>query len=212
MFTGLVEELGTLAKVRKEQESMFLTIKAQQVLEELKIGDSIAVNGACLTVVEYNDESFRVEVMPETYQKTNLKLLKLGEKVNLERALKFSDRLGGHLVSGHIDDVGRIIDIVPRGIAKIYSIQLSRDFLKYLVSKGSVAIDGISLTIVEVKDNFFTVSLIPHTGQVTTLGLKNKGDWVNIEIDILSKYVEKLLNHPKKDNLNLSFLAENGFL
>jgi len=216
LFTGLVEELGIIKAINNGPQSSQLTISADIVLADVKLGDSIAVNGVCLTVVDFNTQQFQAQVMAETLQKTNLRELKIGAKVNLERALRMGDRLGGHLVSGHVDGIGKIVEQTRHDIAIVTRIAASDDVLNYLIPKGSVAIDGISLTVVDVKENDFTVSLIPHTMSITTLGLKKVGDYVNLETDMIGKYVKKFTNNQTEKqqgkSLSLSFLAENGFL
>ncbi len=186
------------------------------MLEEVKTGDSIAVNGVCLTVTEHSGSSFTADVMPETYQRTTLKSLSSGSQVNLERALRLTDRLGGHLVQGHVDGIGTIIGKTQDDIAIIYRLQAPSDILKYTVAKGSIAVDGVSLTIVAVDQHSFTVSLIPHTARLTVLGWKRAGDRVNLETDIIGRYVEKLLLNNKielgKKSIDYSYLAENGFI
>ncbi len=210
MFTGLVSELGKIQNMQKTGKSLYLTISAQKVIVDLKIGDSIAVNGTCVTVVQMTSESFCVDVMPQTSTNTIMLKLKLGEMVNLERTLKLSDRLDGHIVSGHVDSVGRIVDVKKDEIANIFKIQAEKQTLKYIVLKGSVAIDGISLTVCDVKEDNFSISIIPHTAKNTTLGWKKQGDLVNIETDILGKYVEKLLM-PNKNGIDINYLLEKGF-
>lgn len=217
IFTGIIEELGTVMRMEPGSQSSRIVVKAQKVLEDVKIGDSIAVNGVCLTVTSFSKDFFTADIMPETVQKTTLKKLTSGDKVNLERALRLSDRLGGHLVQGHVDAVGEIIKKEQKDIAFIYHIKAPDNVLKYTVPKGSIAIDGISLTVVEVNKNGFVVSLIPHTAQMTTLGFKGVGDEVNLESDILGRYIEKLLNRDNSSQtsektLNMDFLAEHGFI
>lgn len=214
MFTGLIEEIGTLKSITAAKESLKITINSQEVLKDVKLGDSIAVNGVCLTVTSFTSNEFVAEVMPETFQKTNLKDLKTGQEINLERSLKVGDRLGGHMVSGHVDDQGKIIDIKTSGIAKIFSIEVTEEISQFLIPKASIAVDGTSLTIVDVENNYFTISLIPHTLDVTIIGSKKIGDYVNIEVDMMGKYVMKFIKtieKPKKD-ISLSFLSENGFI
>lgn len=214
MFTGIVEELGKVADLKILPDSAHLTIEGSKVLEGTQIGDSIAVNGICLTVVKMQGNLFTVDVMAETLNKTNLKECGRGTRVNLERALQLSTRLGGHLVSGHVDGVGTIQKITPVGIARVFEIKAASELLTYVLPKGSIAIDGISLTVVDLLPQAFTVSLIPHTRQETTLGFKGVGDMVNLETDIIGKYVARFLEKketPKKD-LSLSFLSEHGFM
>lgn len=218
MFTGIVEELGKIKKISQGADSARLLIEGAKVLEDVKIGDSIAVNGICLTVTEFNHIFFGVDVMAETLRKTNLLQLKPGDYVNLERALRLGDRLGGHIVSGHIDGVGTIVSMQKEDIAMLTEIKAPPKVMKYILTKGSVAIDGISLTVVNHTQDTFVVSLIPHTAKLTTLGYKKIGDQVNLESDIIGKYVEKLLgseNSQKEDKpkgMTLEFLAEQGYL
>lgn len=214
MFTGIVEELGKVADLKISPDSAQLTLEGSKILEGTQIGDSIAVNGVCLTVIKLQGNLFTVDVMAETLNKTNLKLSNRGSRVNLERALQLSTRLGGHLVSGHVDGVGTIRRITPVGIAKVYEITAPSSLLKYILPKGSVAVDGISLTVVDLQAQGFSISLIPLTRQETTLGIKGVGDIVNIETDLIGKYVARFLEkteEPKKD-LSMSFLSEHGFL
>lgn len=219
MFTGIIEELGIVRTLRHLPESGQLTLEGRKVLDETQLGDSIAVNGVCLTVIRKNDREFTVDVMAETLNKTNLAELKGGSRVNLERALQLQTRLGGHLVSGHVDGVGEIRQITPWGIAKLYEISAPSSLLSAMLPKGSIAIDGISLTIVDVETDFFTVSLIPHTFKETTLGLKGIGATVNLETDLIGKYVARFMglnsntaSSQTKQNLSLGFLAEHGFI
>ncbi|WIW71848.1 riboflavin synthase [Anaerosinus gibii] len=215
MFTGLIEELGIVKAIQSGAKSIQLTITAKKVLEDVKIGDSIAVNGTCLTVVRYNQHDFTADVMPETVKRTVLSQLKIGDVVNLERTLALGDRFGGHIVSGHIDGIGTILSMTKDDNAIVVKIKVADHLLRYIIEKGSVAIDGISLTVVEVADSYFSVSLIPHSAQMTTLGKKAVGDIVNIENDIIGKYVERLLNlsvkEEKKTSISMDFLRENGF-
>lgn len=189
MFTGIIEELGKLHGLRKSSRMIRLSVKAQKVCKDVKIGDSISVNGICLTVVEIKNDILSFDVMPETVNATILKYSSIGEILNLERALKAGDRFGGHFVTGHIDCVGiiRSKKIVRGNLEFLIGIPVK--FLKYVVLKGSIAIDGISLTVAGIKSGAFCVYIIPHTARVTTLGFKNSGDRVNIELDILSKKV-----------------------
>lgn len=218
MFTGLVEELGTLRSVRKGADSALLTIEAEKVLGDLKIGDSVAVNGVCLTVTTYEGKSFTADVMAETLTRSNLGDLKPGDRVNLERALRLGDRLGGHLVSGHIDGVGTIVNKERFDIAIVITVAAPREVMRYIIEKGSVAIDGTSLTVVDFAGEKFSVSLIPHTAHVTTLGHKNVGQTVNLEADIIGKYIERLLvtrgETTGEDNsgISMELLMKNGFI
>jgi riboflavin synthase len=217
MFTGLVEELGKVKNIARGVKSVRLTVEASKVLVDVKLGDSIAVNGTCLTVVEYNENCFTADVMPETVDSTALANLKIGARVNLERTLSIGDRFGGHIVSGHIDGIGIIRAKDNNDNAIIVKIEASPEVMRYIVKKGSIAIDGISLTIVDYGQDWFTVSLIPHSAAVTTLGFKKTGDVVNLETDIIGKYVEKLLSlnsnqqQSKTSTIDINFLHENGF-
>ena len=217
MFTGLVAELGTVQRLARQGSSYHLTVGAKKVLENLKIGDSVAVNGACLTVVRMDDSGFTADVMPETVRLTNIGSLQPGSRVNLERTLRLCDGLDGHIVSGHVEGLGTISAQRPDGIAVVVTIDTPPELLKYIIKKGSIAIDGISLTVTEVTDSSFSVSLIPHTAKEMTLGFKRVGDSVNLETDILGKYVERMLTWNKKqestaDTLNMNTLLENGFV
>ncbi len=216
MFTGIVEEVGRIKAIG----SGVLQVSASRVLEDVQLGDSIAVNGICLTVTEFNSGSFRADVMPETVRRTSLAELKIGSPVNLERALTLSSRLGGHMVSGHIDGVGRIVSLKDDKNAILMKIAADADILHYIVEKGSVALDGISLTVAAVTDRDFTVSLIPHTRQVTNLGSKGEGSLINIENDVVGKYVEKLLQprqdarnagQPEAGSVTMEMLLKSGF-
>lgn len=198
MFTGIVEEVGKIKNIGKGK----LQIAARKVLEDAKIGDSIAVNGICLTVTDFQPDWFRADVMPETIRRTSLGELRIGSPVNLERALSPGGRLGGHIVSGHIDGTGRIVTLTEEGNAVLMRVSTDKKLLKYIIEKGSVALDGISLTVAEVTERDFTVSLIPHTRESTNLAAKRLGSMVNIENDIVGKYVERLL--PGGDKLPTS--------
>jgi riboflavin synthase len=184
MFTGIVEELGQLESLHDGR----LRIAARRVIEDVVIGESIAVNGCCLTVVAFGDGWWEADVSHETISRTSLASLAAGDGVNLERAVRASDRLGGHVVQGHVDGVGEIVDPVPD-----LRVRVPDSLLRYLVEKGSVTVDGVSLTIVEPLDDGFTVAIIPHTADVTTLGAKQPGDLVNLEVDVMAKYVERLV-------------------
>ena len=199
MFTGIIEEIGIIKSIAKNSKEAILVIETGLIHIETKIGDSIAVNGICLTVTKIENNLLTFFVMNETIEKTSLKQLKSFSKVNLERALLPTTRLGGHIVSGHIDGIGTISNIERVGDSNIYSILTMPDILRYIVKKGSVSIDGISLTIVEISDKLFKVSIIPHTLSFTTLGEKRVRDIVNIECDLIGKYVEKILSTNKND-------------
>jgi riboflavin synthase len=215
MFTGIVEEVGHVASITRGQKSITLKIACEQVLEDVHIGDSIAVNGICLTVVEHGTDYFVADVMPETMRMTSLAGLQVSSPVNLERALRLADRLGGHIVSGHIDGTGQITNRVAEDNAIWITIKVKEAIMRYIIYKGSVAIDGISLTVASVAKDNFNVSIIPHTGVATTLGAKHVGDIVNIECDEVAKYIEKFLMSNDKQKVNkdisIDFLKENGF-
>lgn len=216
MFTGLIEEIGEVESVIKSAKSAKITIKAYKVLEGIKIGDSICTNGVCLTVTSFDRNRFIVDVMAETMRRSNLKNIAKGDKVNLERALSIGDRLGGHIVSGHIDGTGIIKDYEKEDNAIWITIEVSSEILKYIVQKGSIAIDGVSLTVAYVDEASFKVSIIPHTKDVTTLCQKKKGDEVNIECDVLGKYVEKFIKIQDqgavKNKIDYDFLNKYGFV
>ncbi len=216
MFTGIVEETGIIKSVKWSSHSAIIGIKANKVLCGLKIGDSINTNGACLTVTSFDNTGFSVGVMSETMRRTNLNKLSAGSQVNLERALRFNDRLGGHFVSGHIDGTGIITGIRKEDIATWITVNATEDMLKYIVLKGSVALDGISLTIADVAKKQFMVTIIPHTTKETTLLSKNIGNKINIECDLIGKYIEKfMLAKPHKSTtskIDMDFLKNSGFL
>jgi riboflavin synthase len=193
MFTGIVEEMGAVICVEKTLAGTRLTILASTVMSDLKIGDSISVNGTCLTVVTRGDRDFSVEVSPETLSVTTLGQLTAGEPVNLERAMKLNERIGGHLVAGHVDGVGTIRSRHQEGNAIFFDIEAPVEILRYCVAKGSITVDGISLTINDVSERGFSVAIVPHTAKVTTLGIKQVNDLVNLEPDLVGKYVERLL-------------------
>jgi len=218
MFTGLIEEVGEVTSVTRKGNSAQITVKAPKILKESKIGDSISTNGVCLTVTEKTSNTYTVDVMPETMNRSNFKNLKYGSKVNVERALKVGDRLDGHMVSGHVDGIGIITDFRKDDNAVWITLNSESSVLKYIVEKGSIAIDGTSLTVAYVDDKSFKVSIIPHTGESTTLLDKKIGDGVNLECDMVGKYIEKLLNFEKKESkdsnngLSEEFLKNNGFM
>jgi riboflavin synthase len=207
MFTGIVEEIGIVREASQDR----LTFEAHKVLEGTKMGDSIAVNGVCLTVVSLGNHGFAVNVMRETLRCTNLGRLHYGNQVNLERALVLGGRLGGHLVLGHVDDTGEVLDVSSEETARIMKISAPVELLPYMVGKGFIAVDGVSLTIVNVDDSSFVVSLVAYTMENTTLGRKRPGDAVNLEADVIAKYVENL-KEPKGQSLDIEFLREYGFV
>jgi riboflavin synthase len=207
MFTGIIEEIGIVKEISRDR----LTFEAYKVLEGTKLGDSIAVNGVCLTIISLENSGFSVNVMPETLRCTNLGSLHYGEQVNLERALLLEGRLGGHLVLGHVDDTGEIRDITREETAHLMRILTPAKLMPYMAEKGFIAIDGVSLTIVDLDDFSFVVSLVAYTLENTTLGRKRPGDIVNLEADIIAKYVENL-STKKRQGLNFEFLREYGFI
>lgn len=215
LFTGIIEEKGTIKSISKGNETIVLTVTAEVVLKDVNLGDSIAVNGVCLTVTSFNKREFTVDVMPETFRSSTLSHLNNRDFVNLERAMAAGGRFGGHFVSGHVDGTGKIIEKRPEKNAIYYTIALPEHLMRYFMLKGSVSVDGTSLTIFEVTESTITVSLIPHTADHTILGSKGTGDIVNIECDMLAKYVHNMLS-PKeeakqKSKLSLEFLQEHGF-
>jgi len=207
MFTGIVEEIGTVKETSRDR----LAFEANIILEGIKVGDSIAVNGVCLTVVTSENRGFSVNVMPETLRRTNLGILHYNDRVNLERALVLGGRLGGHLVLGHVDDTGEVMDVTTEETAHLMRISAPARLMPYIVDKGFIAVDGISLTIVDFNDFSFVVSLVAYTMEYTTLGRKRPGSVVNLEADIIAKYVENL-REQKRQGLNLEFLREYGFV
>ncbi|GGG20390.1 riboflavin synthase [Paenibacillus aceti] len=223
MFTGIVEEIGTMKSIGRKGEAMVLGILASRIMDDVKLGDSIAVNGVCLTATSLEASGFTVDVMPQTYRHTNLKDLKPGSKINLERAMAAGGRFGGHIMQGHVDGTGTIASMRQDQNAVFVEIEPSDPALfRYIIPQGSIAIDGISLTVASVAGGRFAVSIIPHTWSETVLALKRTGDTVNLETDVLGKYVEHLLrfgrHNPEGEQpsgqpsqVDLSFLVENGF-
>ncbi|MGJ9460148.1 riboflavin synthase [Oceanobacillus sp. CF4.6] len=216
MFTGIIEEMGTVEKMQNvSEQAVQLTIGSKKVIEDVNIGDSISVNGICLTVTHFSKKSFQVDAMPETIQSTSLQLLKPGSQVNLERAMAANGRFGGHFVSGHVDGTGTITEKKKQENAVYYDIQIPEDLAPFLMHKGSITVDGTSLTLFGVHKNIVTISLIPHTMAETVLGGKGKGDIVNIECDMLAKYVQNMLRTQQtdqSDGINENFLKTNGFI
>ena len=206
MFTGIVEEVSKVRAARPGQ----LTIAAQKVLEDTRPGDSIAVNGVCLTVTALAPDYFSVDVMPETLQRTNLGALRPGDGVNLERPLAVGGRFGGHFVQGHVDGVGRVRSVTPQGEALLLKFEALPEIMRYVVEKGFIAVDGVSLTVVKCNSTSFGVSLVRYTLENTTLGVRRPGDTVNLEVDIIAKYVERL--REGGTGVTKEFLAEHGFL
>ena len=223
MFTGIIEEIGEIAGVKRGQVSSRLAIRGKKIFSDLKLGDSVAVNGVCLTATSISGDIFEADVMAETLRRTNLGGFSNGTRVNLERAMAAGGRFGGHIVSGHIDGTGRVSSLVREENAVWVRIDAEDKILRYIIEKGSIAIDGISLTVAETGPGYFKVSIIPHTGEETTLLRRRPGDIVNLENDVVGKYVERLLNFSagngeafgqkaKAGGLDLNLLSENGVL
>lgn len=223
MFTGIIEEIGTVAAISNGAKSSRLTLQGSVIFEDMHIGDSVAVNGVCLTVTDMTSNTFTADVMAETLRRSSLGSLTKGSKVNMERAMAANGRFGGHIVSGHIDGTGEIESFVREDNAVWVTIKAPSDILKYIIEKGSIAIDGISLTVAYVDSRCFKVSLIPHTAGNTTLLAKKAGDIVNLENDIVGKYIDKLLHYEDteskdsgltggKNGISMEFLANNGFV
>ena len=221
MFTGIIESLGIIKQIQPNGEGKILHIECDLDLSDSKIGDSIAVNGACLTAVSIDKHGFKVDMAPETVERTTFHLLTKGSRVNIERALKLSDRLDGHMVSGHVDGTGVVSSIAKKSNAVIINIDISPELGSDLIEKGSIAIEGISLTINQCADTSFEVSIIPHTANITTIGLKKVGDRVNLETDMIGKYVKKILRSgnscndavsDSKKDISMELLGKSGFL
>ncbi|WP_227936102.1 riboflavin synthase [Alkalihalobacillus deserti] len=217
MFTGIIEEIGDIQEIRSSGESMVMKIGASHILKDVHLGDSISVNGVCLTVTSFASTHFTVDVMPETVRATSLQGLGRGSKVNLERAMSAKGRFGGHFVSGHVDGIGKILTKKPEHNAVYYRIGVTPELRHYIIEKGSVAVDGTSLTIFAVDNESFTISIIPHTIEETIIGLKGVGDIVNIECDMVGKYIEQFIsrrfepNKKSQSSLSESFLSEHGY-
>lgn len=215
MFTGIIEEIGTIERIQHGRYSAVLTIKAGKVLEDTRIGDSIAVNGICLTVTNLHSSCFSADVMHETLNRSALAHMKNGSRVNLERAMPVNGRFGGHIVAGHVDGIGKVVNIRRDDTAVWFTIQAEPSVLRYIVEKGSVAIDGISLTVAQVLKDCFSVSTIPHTVARTVLSERTEGDSVNLETDVIGKYVEKLLcpaaGYQEKSSITKEFLSQYGY-
>lgn len=216
MFTGIIEEIGTVERIIPSGKTLQLVIQAREILDDVHVGDSISVNGVCLTVTQFTTTSFTADVMPETFQATSLSLLTSGSRVNLERAMSAKGRFGGHFVTGHVDGVGSILQKEQRENAIYLTISLPKMGTPFVIDRGSIAIDGTSLTLFRVSEQAVTVSLIPHTAEMTVLGAKMIGDKVNIEYDMLAKYVFRAIGKTteasaSESKMTLSFLKENGF-
>lgn len=211
MFTGIIEEVGVIKEFSKSGNSALIVVECKKILEDVKLGDSIAINGVCQTVVKFDKNSFTVQVSSETLAVTSFFNLKTGDTVNLERALTLSARLGGHIVSGHVDGLAKVKNI--QKLSEFYNlkVEVGKDLAKYIVKKGSVTLNGISLTVASINSNEFEVAIIPHTFENTNLKNMKLGDFVNIEVDILAKYVEKFLSTGNNSAIDANFLKENGF-
>lgn len=214
MFTGIIEEIGTIAEVQQIPNGITVKIRATTVLEDIKIGDSIAVSGPCLTVRDLAKDAFVADISEETCHRTTLRNCKVGTLVNLERSLRLGDRIGGHLVLGHVDEVATITDWINEGSSSRMQVTVSPKVKPYIAYKGSIAVDGVSLTIANVNDNTFEVALIPHTLGVTTLGENSIGDNVNIEVDVMARYIETLMQNqiPPSRTIDLDFLQKHGYV
>ncbi|NWF51703.1 MAG: riboflavin synthase [Nitrospirae bacterium] len=212
MFTGIISEMGKVTALRKKGEITHLYLKSKEILKDARIGDSISVNGTCLTLVEIKGDTMRFDLSTETLRSSNLGLLKVGDLVNLEPSLRSDSRLGGHFVSGHVDETGIIKSKTKIGEIFKIEIEVSENTLNFLIKKGSVAVDGISLTVVDILRKSFTVVIIPHTAKITTLGLKGPGDTVNIEIDMIGKYVARFLGMEKKDSGLMKTLLKEKYI
>ncbi|WP_100407124.1 riboflavin synthase [Bacillus solitudinis] len=216
MFTGIIEEVGTIDDIRQSGEAIVMKIAASSILDDVHLGDSISVNGVCLTVTSFTTKQFSVDIMPETVRATSLKGLGRGSKVNLERAMSAKGRFGGHFVSGHVDGTGHVLSKDAQHNAVYYRIGVSEELRTYMIHKGSVAVDGTSLTIFAVDNESFTISIIPHTIEQTIIGSKNVGDIVNIECDMVGKYIEQFIMRrfdatKANSSLTSSFLEEHGY-
>lgn len=216
LFTGIVEEIGIVDRMVQQGEAIVLTIQAKKVVEDVHLGDSISVNGTCLTVTSFTHNKFTVDIMPETVRATSLQSLKSGSEVNLERAMAANGRFGGHFVSGHVDGIGTILKKTRVSNAVYYEIEVPKDIRRYILLKGSICVDGTSLTVFGTTDKTFTISLIPHTLSETVLGKKGAGDIVNLECDMLAKYIEQFVllreNDSKSSSMSEGFLREHGYL
>ncbi len=211
MFTGLVEEVGRLEEMKRSGAAVRFAIAAGDVRDGLAVDDSIAVNGVCLTVVGLSEGRFRVDAVDETLRKTTMGSLRVGAEVNLERCLRVNDRLGGHIVQGHVDGVGQVTGTVPQDAGRLLKIRLPGEKKRYVISEGSIAIDGVSLTVARVEDDEVTIALIPHTLEKTILGKLRVGDHVNVEVDIIGKYIERMLQSADGRPLTEAWLRQLGF-
>lgn len=213
MFTGIIEEIGTVQSFNLHQNNAELTVECSKILKDTKLGDSISVNGVCQTVVKKSANSFTAEVSDETLKVTNFFQIKSGDKVNLERAMTLIERMGGHVVQGHVDNIAKLISITQKNNFYNMKFELKPELSKHVIKKGSIAINGISLTVADIQENTITIAVIPHTFENTNLSMLSIGQNVNIETDIFAKYVEKILfNNKAKSTISEDFLKENGFL
>jgi riboflavin synthase len=211
MFTGLIEEIGRIATVESFGTSRRFAIRAEKILADARVDDSICVSGVCLTVVAVSGTTFQVQAVDETLRKTTLGNLRQGQQVNLERALRPMDRLGGHFVQGHVDGTAPIVDLIPQAAGQLTVVELDSELLRYVIPHGSIALDGVSLTVARLEESRITIALIPHTLAQTTLGERRVGDWLNVETDLLGKYVERLLAARTGSNLTKEQLAAWGY-
>ena len=214
IFTGLIIEVGRVRQIRRRADGAFIHIEATKVLEGTRIGDSISINGVDLTVIEMSDDSFSADASLETLRRSTLGELRSGNRVNLERALAVGQRLGGHMVQGHVDGTGELVSVTPEGNAYRMRFRFASELGRYIAMKGSIAVDGISLTVAGLGDDWFEVAIIPHTWRETTLGSLKAGDRVNLEADVLAKYVERLMQHeslPAQGKLTMEYLVERGY-
>ena len=213
MFTGIIEEIGVISQVKQTGEGASLTVNASNVLTDSKVGDSIAIDGVCLTMTQADSTMFTADISPETLRRTTLGDRSQGDEVNLERSLQLNSRLGGHIVLGHVDDAGVISGWRDEGASSMMRVAASPDVMRYVVFKGSICVDGISLTIANLFETEFEIALIPHTKQATTIGKKHVGDRVNIEVDLLGRYVEKLVGERSRNprSVDLAYLKSHGF-
>ncbi|MGK9476696.1 riboflavin synthase [Melioribacter sp. OK-6-Me] len=211
MFSGIIEEIGCIEKIEKIENGIKFSTKCNLIFEDLKLGDSVAVDGVCLTVTSIDNKIFTVEAVGETLFKTTLGKIKSGDYVNLERAIRYNERIGGHLVQGHVNHRGKIRSIIPKGENYLLEISYPYELKKYFIKEGSVAINGISLTIAQLYDEYLVISVIPYTWEHTTLKFKKTGDLVNIEVDLIAKYVERLLNSNEDSNITIDKLKKMGY-
>jgi riboflavin synthase len=212
MFTGIIEEIGIMDRIERTAGFCKLYLRASKIMDDCKPGDSIAVNGVCLTVTRLFSGGFVADVMAETMRRSNLESLSAGDRVNLERSLRPTDRMGGHIVAGHVDDVGTVLALRPEGIATVMTIGVSQELVKYIAIKGSICVEGASLTVTDVSESSFQIWLIPFTKENTILGLKRMGNHVNIEVDMLARYIERLISHGGNESSGNPYTIDEGFL